>query len=754
MATRREHRGEGLSRVGMEARLFEMRKDLPLLIVVFVLVAVAWNVLMPPYENLDEIEHTEVIRYIAVTGKLPVHGEAQATGYHVRQEASQPPLYHILAAGWMRLWRLPTVPHDAEPVPGNVVTCGPADTFYNRATWTRAPIHESCSGARLTLHALRFFSTLLQIATVAGVWVLAKRLFPYGPLAWLATALVAFNPQFLLVASGVNNDNAVIPLATWGLVLAYDLWDKGPTVQRVVFCGIISGLAALSKLSGAGVLGLGGLAVLIYVWQHKLPLWRLVVWWGLMTLPALLLVAPWLLRNLRLYGDPTALTPMLAIVGRRTYPIAFSEIMPMLLSYWGQLPCAFYPRAVYWPYYLVMAGGLVGLLCGWRRFTRRQRWVLVLCGVWFAVIVFAWLRWNSITPATGGRLLFPAITALALLLAAGWRGLACPRCLRLWSAMLPIWAVVTLVAGPVSLFAPPAQQPAAAPIPNPVEVSFGEAVFLRGYDVRLTQPRLACVLASTSYCHPALDVTFYWQAVHPVDANLAMALHLVSAASGATDLRLNYHHWPARGNWPTSTWPVGSVIRDHYVLPLPPRDQPTQAWSVQVALIDEATGARLPVAIEGVHVGDAARLTMLRIPDTLPDLPGWDNPATPVIFAEHVRLLDAAVEVTDEGWHVALFWESFAVLPDDYTVFVHAYSSTGELLATGDGPPQNGAFPTRLWLPGDRILDLHSLPVLPDANPARVAVGLYHPLTGDRLPATFDAQPLADYAVIVWEAQP
>lgn len=731
-----------------------MRKDLLFLIAVFVLVAVTWNVLTPPYENLDEIEHAEVIRYIAVTGKLPVHGEAQAVGYHVRQEASQPPLYHILAAGWMRLWHLPTAPHNAEPVPAHIVICGPGDTFYNRATWTRAPISENWSGARLTVRALRFFSTLLQTATVVGVWVLAKRVYPTGSLPWLATALVAFNPQFLFVASGVNNDNAVIPLATWGLVLAYDFWDKGPTLRRAVLFGIISGLAALSKLSGMGVLGMGGLAVLIYVWQHKLPLRRLIVWWALMVLPALVLVVPWLLRNLHLYGDPTALTPMLAIVGRRTYPIAFSEITPMLLSYWGQMPCAFYPRAAYCPYYLVIAGGLAGLVTGWRYFDRRQRGAFAFCGIWFVVIVLAWLRWNSITPATGGRLLFPASSALALLLAAGWHGLARPWITRLWAALLPLWAVVMLVAGPILFFAPPAHYPNDAPIPNSLDATFDQAITLRGYDVHITQHRLACLLASTSYCRPALDVMLYWQAVQPVDANLVMALHLVSAASGSTDLRMNYHHWPARGNWPTSAWPVGTIIRDHYVLPLPPSDRLTQAWTLQVALIDPATGARLPVAIAGTPVGDVARLTTLRIPDALPVLPGWGNQATPVTFAEHVRLLDATVEVENAGWRVALFWESLIVLPDDYTVFVHAYSPTGELLATGDGPPLGGAFPTSLWLPGDLILDVHHLPLPPDSNPARVAVGLYHPISGERLPAAFNAQPLADSAVIVWEARP
>ena len=382
-------------------------KTLIVILITFIALALAWNVLIPPYENLDEIEHAEVVRHIAVTGRLPVHGEAEAAGYHVRQEASQPPLYHILAAGWSCLWRLPTVPHTPDPIPEDIVACGPSGAFYNKATWARDPYQNGLAwtGALRTLYTLRLFSTLLQIATVAGIWTLARRVFRTGPVPLLATALVAFNPQFLLVASGVNNDNAVTPLATWGLVLAYDLWDKGPNTRRVLVFGALSGLAGLSKLSGLALFGLGGLAMLIRTVQRQNQesrvksqesrvFMRLAGWSALMIALALLIVAPWLLRNQKLYGDPTALAPMLEKVGRRDYPMDLNEVKLMLLSYWGQLPCTFYPRALYWPYLLLMALGFAGLAIGWRRFSQRQKVALSLCAVWFGVIVVAWVRWN------------------------------------------------------------------------------------------------------------------------------------------------------------------------------------------------------------------------------------------------------------------------------------------------------------------------------------------------------------------------
>jgi hypothetical protein len=738
-----------------------------IILVAFVTSALAWNALTPAYENLDEIEHAEVVRHIANTGRLPVHGEAEAAGYHVFQEASQPPLYHILAAGWSRLWGLPAASYPAERIPEDLVACGPSDTFYNKATWTRP-------GVPWRIYILRAFSTLLQLATVAGAWTLARRLFPAGPIPLLTTAIVAFNPQFLLIAAGVNNDNLVTPLATWGLVLAYDFWRDGPTPRRLISYGLLGGLAFLTKLSGLGLVGLGGLALMIRVWQER-PLgardaqWRrdafrrLATWALLLIIPALLIAAPWLLRNLRLYGDPTALAPMLEKVGRRPAPPAWGEARLMALSYWGQMPCSFYPRALTWPYLLLMAGGLVGLALGWRRFDPRQRVGLALGAIWFAVITLAWMRWNAITPAPGGRLLFPAAPALALLLAAGWNVLLSRRWLRIWAAFLPIWALVALRFGPVLLFAPPPRLPAAASPPNPTELVFQQpneserdgSIALRGYTAHITQPRARCLFASSSYCAPALDITLYWQAQATPAANWTMALQLVSPVPGDTTLRLNYNHWPGRGNLPTSTWPEGPIWRDHYVIPLPAGKYVTSAWRVQVAMIDPQSGQRVPVQQAGAPAGDAAALKLLRVPDGNPPLfTDGQHPPEPPRFGEAVELRAYHIERNPTAWRVALAWESVAPLPTDATVFVHAYDADGNLLATGDGPPRNGHFPTSLWQPGDRIIDIHTLPAPDEGEIARVAVGLYDPATGERLPASQASAPLPNHAVILWEAEP
>ncbi|MGC9523614.1 MAG: ArnT family glycosyltransferase [Anaerolineae bacterium] len=731
-------------------------RGLILIIVAFVATATALNVIIPPYENLDELEHAEVVRHIALTGRLPTHDVAEAEGFHVRQEASQPPLYHILAAGWARVLNLPTTAHRPTPVPEQVVTCGITGTFYNKATWSHAPYSESrWAGAHLTLHGLRAFSTLLQVFTLIGTWTLARRVFPSGAVPLLATGIVAFNPQFLLLAAGVNNDNAVIPLATWGLVLAFDLWTRKLSWRRSLTLGVVCGLAALSKLSGAALLGLGGLALLARLIQKRASLAALLGHGILICVIAGAIVAPWVLRNVRLYDDPTALAPMLDKVGTRTLSNLLGDALLTARSYWGQLPCSFYPRASYWPYLILVTGGLLGIILSWKRLAPREQAGIAMCLVWVGTIALAWARWDMLTPAPGGRLLFPASAALALILAAGWSHWG-NRLARAWAVIVPLWALIVLVAGPVTILSPPPLLPESAEAVTPLTAVFDDRIALRGYEARITTSPAECALASDAYCGPILDLTLTWQAQKPIEDNLIMVLQLVTPVPGETELRLNYNHWPGRGNLPTSAWPVGPLIEDRYRLPLGTSVVETQAWQLTLAYVDPVKDRRLPAKLGDAEVGDRVPLALLRVEDRQPSLPETGHLPAPVTFStdsaeDALMLEEARVDAERDGhWSVTLFWRCRKPVDVDAVTFVHAYNAEHQLLATGDGPPKQGAFPTHLWRPGDRIQSTHTLTLEGDETPSQIAVGLYLRESGDRLPAAQDGTPLTNNAAIVW----
>lgn len=92
---------------------------------------------------------------------------------------------------------------------------------------------------------------------------------------------------------------------------------------------------------------------------------------------------------------------------------------------------------------------------------------------------------------------------------------------------------------------------------------------------------------------------------------------------------------------------------------------------------------------------------------------------------------------------LTLYWQTSAPLDTDYTVFVHSLNAQGELVAQADGPPVGNHYATTAWEPGEIVQD--SRPLSPGD---RYLVGLYDPVSGERLPAfASDGMPLVDDAV-------
>jgi len=101
-----------------------------------------------------------------------------------------------------------------------------------------------------------------------------------------------------------------------------------------------------------------------------------------------------------------------------------------------------------------------------------------------------------------------------------------------------------------------------------------------------------------------------------------------------------------------------------------------------------------------------------------------------------------AVDGADQ-YRLTLYWECVAPVAVDYTVFTHVLDSSGARVAQHDSWPQQGAFRTAEWLPGDIVRDEHPL-TLPSSIPLSdltLEVGLYELESGQRLPVfTSDGQ--------------
>ncbi len=714
----------------------------------------------PIFESPDELRHYPYVKQLADGGGLPIQRPGEETLWE--QEGSQPPLYYALAAlltGWINTDDLPALrqvnPHAQVGIPlapdnKNVVLHLGHDAFPWR-------------GTALAVHLVRLFSLFLGLGTLLCTYALARALYPQRPeLALGALAVNALIPQFLFISASVNNDNLVTLLSSLALLLMVR-WVLRPAPRwRLLLLGAVIGLACLSKLSGIGLLPLAAAALALGRWPQRPSAeapstaapssWPAAIraWLAdlaYIVVPVLLIAGWWYGRNLRLYGDPFGLNAMLALVGRRatlpTLADLWGEGRGFVMSFWGLFGAFNILMRPAWVYPLLNGLALLSFLGllrqivqgGVRRPTPRAL-ALVVPVLQICIVLASWARWTALTLASQGRLIFPAMGALCLLLVLGWTSLV-PRRYALGALAVPATVLLALAASsPLTAIRPAYARPPilsiseVPPSARPFEVTYGDRIRLLAYEVdrKLVRPG------------ESLAVTLYWQALAPIPEQYSISLQ----AFGYHEERLGQRDtYPGGGNYPTSLWREGRVIRDTILLPIAAKAQGPVALALEVGLYRLETMEKLPAADAlGRPVG---RPILTRIKLQAPTAVPSPGRLCQAHWVGAVRLVGFDLDETQAypggTLPLTLHWQVTGTLDRDYTIFVQLVDAQGRIVGQGDGPPLEGYYPTSFWAPGEHLGDSHTVTIQPQAGPGphRLLVGFYDLATGARLPLWDDA---------------
>ncbi len=250
--------------------------------------------------------------------------------------------------------------------------------------------------------------------------------------------------------------------------------------------------------------------------------------------------------------------------------------------------------------------------------------------------------------------------------------------------------------------------------------AFGDAVVLQGFD-----------LPSDVQAGEAITPTLYWRITETGGEPLRLGVHIVDARQQAVAKE------DSDGLALALRLPEERIIS--YMSPLLPTDLPTGSYRVLLTVYNVRDMSRLPVRdTSGKTIGE----WLLLGPFKVRGQGDRDQPAMPsgATFGEGIRLRGYDVDRQTTGGadslRVRLHWESAGQPDRDYTVFVHLEGSDGKMLGQHDGPPRGGGFPTSMWEVGDAIADDHVVDIEggPQAGDLRLAVGIYDPQTGERLP--------------------
>lgn len=424
------------------------RIGLPLILAAFVLLALAYSVIVPLGEAPDEVPHFAYVQYLVLHHQLPPPEGA------VSGESHQPPLYYFLGAvatSWI-------------PQRGYQVIANP-DFALDNANTPNLLLHDSREGFPyrddvLAWHIARLLSIAMGAVTVWATWQIARESFVDD--AWVAfgaAAFVAFLPGFVFISAVVNNDSLIAMLSSLCILQITRVLHRSFTSLDSVVLGVLLGLAALTKLSGFVVWVFAG-TILAYAAYRNNDIRKIAARAALCFGIAIVMITPLTLYNLVTRGDPFGWFGYLAVVSVRESPMSANDwadlVRGLVTSFWGRFGGAIqirFPSAIY---AVLSCLGLIGALgwVGYARDARRNKLhsgaqtILVSFAAFWVFLLPAYARWAASDLAAGQvRLLFPGLSLLAIFVIAGLARLVGNK-LRFaviaWSGLLFALAVYAL----------------------------------------------------------------------------------------------------------------------------------------------------------------------------------------------------------------------------------------------------------------------------------------------------------------------
>ncbi|MCX6046096.1 MAG: hypothetical protein NT075_13380 [Chloroflexi bacterium] len=237
----------------------------------------------------------------------------------------------------------------------------------------------------------------------------------------------------------------------------------------------------------------------------------------------------------------------------------------------------------------------------------------------------------------------------------------------------------------------------------------------------------------------AMDVKLFLQNQGPTPPTRQLYISLLDGQGKGV---AGWAGWPLP-DYPTSAWPVGALGQVPVSFYLPP-DLTTSQYQLIAGFLDPATNTKSPAAsLDRVQVRQ--RMASFTKPTMTHSL------AAPVQFGTHVQLLGYDLVQEEQELALRLHWQVLQTLTPSHHIFVHLDSPDNQTLAQADSLPETatGPAPSGSWRPDEYFTTVQALHRPATTPPdAILHVGLYNPVTGQRLPASVNGAAIGDMATI------
>ena len=265
------------------------------------------------------------------------------------------------------------------------------------------------------------------------------------------------------------------------------------------------------------------------------------------------------------------------------------------------------------------------------------------------------------------------------------------------------------------------------PEAHQTEVEYENCLELVGYEIHpMTQRRDGT---------QQLPVSLYWQASEYCRDDYQVVLKLRNDAHsvwGSKDI------FPTCQGWENS-WRNDLVMPDEHRLEVLP-GTPPGSYTLEMIALRRPDGQEM--------IPDSNWDNVLGTVDLLPN-PNLDVHSLDMEHEINANLADKVMLLgysiaggaqPGETLHLTLFWQVLVDRSESYKVFVHVVDDQGSLLNQIDSNPVDGFYPTNLWQKDEIVRDQYRISFSDKSGvtAAGLRIGMYDPLTGERLPVLLE----------------
>ena len=400
-----------------------------------------YTFVVPAWQHPDEPTQFEHVLIIAETGVLPA---ADYVSLPIRREIAASMIQHDFWRGIPQ----PSLNDKTLSTVGNsplgIYTLSQPELYYVlAAVWLRPWLGRSVD---FQLYVVRAFSVFLNLLVVASAFFTTRILFPGRPTLLIAVlGLVVFQPAYTDIMSAVNNDALGNAFSAGFFLAAAWFFIRGISWRAAILAVVCLVGALLSKTTAAAVLAAVPFGLIFYPWRGKVSFRRAI---GVLALGmvALAIVGSVLIRgNNQLSKDLLAwigqyfrmdvLGTWQALTAPGQFGIYYLTAKTVFKSFWAAFGWRNVLLASEWYWLLglvtaVAAGGLLWQAVNWLRRRaqsaddeRRVAYLLLATSALILACAAAIVRSQAVQGMSlylsHGRYIFVALVPFALLFTLG-----------------------------------------------------------------------------------------------------------------------------------------------------------------------------------------------------------------------------------------------------------------------------------------------------------------------------------------------